>query len=389
MVEKEQLLRELKIKNSILVEGVNVQPDIFRHLDLGGTIKEQVNAMFANDHHEHAGIDFPTCMLFPNHFRVPFRWEKASPFELVYEDGTYLLKDRGKVINENIQFDRRADFYNDYTSDGIAMKTVAQDYGDQSLFVAYSNECALKDKGKDCLFCNINATRALYADVQNIQWKQPRQIGETIARAYEEGFNKVTISGGFIPERREVEYYIDVAEAIQDETGLEDFNGTATIGAPQDFSAYEKYKEAGYRTVATNLEMWDENFFRSICPGKYESCGNKQHWLNAIAYAGDVFGKFRVRSCFVGGIEPKSSLLEGVEYLVSKGILAFPTQWNVNVGSPLEGHRTPAPEWHFDVAQKVVSIYQKYGVTWENILDATAERDTVIHDLFRIEEGIF
>ena len=152
-------------------------------------------------------------------------------------------------------------------------------YFDEVAFVAYSNECSLKDKGKECLFCNINATKDAYGEAQGINWKYPKQIGETIAAAYKEGFKHVTISGGFIPERREVDYYLDVAESIQEYTGLEDFNGTACIGAPKDFSVIDKYKEVGFRTLATNLEVWDRNLFKAFCPGKEELSGGRDHWI--------------------------------------------------------------------------------------------------------------
>jgi hypothetical protein len=181
---------------------------------------------------------------------------------------------------------------------------------------------------------------------------------------------------------------VDVAEAIREATGLEDFNGTACVGAPIDFSAFDKYKEAGYRTVATNLEVWNENLFKEICPGKEEYCGGRQNWLNALDYELDVFGKFKVRSTFVSGLETKESLLEGIENLVSKGVIAIPSQWNVNVGSALEGHRTPTEEWHWEVFERTVAIYRKYGLTWDELNDATAGADTIVHDLFRLEEGI-
>ncbi|ADL53176.1 radical SAM protein [Clostridium cellulovorans] len=385
---KTVLYEELRLKNQLLVEGINVDPDIFKNLDLGGTIKEQVNALFAVDHHGHTGIDFPACIILPKGFRVGFHWDKGSQYSLKYNDGRFQLFDGDKLIIDKVIFEKRPNYYSLKTSDGTSMATVAQDYGYNHVFVAYSNECALKDKGKDCLFCNINATKDLYAESQNIKWKTAKQIGETVAAAYKEGNNKVTISGGFIPERREVDYYIDVAEAIKEYTGLQDFNGTATIGAPLDFSVFDKYKEAGYRTVAINLEVWDENIFKTICPGKSEECGGRENWLNAIEYALKVFGKFKVRSTFVSGLEPKSSILEAVEYLVSRGVIASPSQWNVNVGSALEGHRTPRPEWHFEVATKTVAIYRKYGVTWDELNDANASADTLIHDIFRVEEGL-
>jgi hypothetical protein len=268
------------------------------------------------------------------------------------------------------------------------MRTIAQDNGYGVIFIAYSNECALKDKGLDCLFCNINATKALYADAQGIAWKSPRQIGETVAAAFQEGFFKLTVSGGFIPERREVDYYIDVAEAIADALDQSEFNGTACVGAPNDFTVFEKYKEAGFQTIATNLEVWNEKLFEYICPGKSQICGGRENWLNALKEEVNVFGKHKVRSTFVSGLETKESLLQGIGYLADLGVIAVPSQWYVNVGSALAGHRTPEADWHFEVQERTADIYRNHHVTWEELRDATAESDTVAHDLFRLKEHI-
>lgn len=387
---KKLWLEELKLKNTLLVEGLNFEPTIFSHLDVGGKYIERVNALFALDKEAHKEYEFPSCFLLPNSkFRVGVLWNRNSPYSLQYEDGQYLILHNGKIVLDNLEFSKRPKYYSENTSDGTPMRTVAQDYGYKNMFVAYSNECSLKDQGKDCLFCNINATKNIYAECQNIKWKTAKQIGETVAAGFKEGFDKVTISGGFIPERREVDYYIDVAEAIKEATHLESFNGTACVGAPLDLTVFEKYKEAGYSSAATNLEIWNEKYFDVICPGKSEFCGGRKNWLDALDYELDVFGKFKVRSTFVSGIEPKESLLEGIEHLVSKGVIALPSQWNVNVGSALEGHRTPSTEWHWDVFERTVAIYRKYGLTWEEFRKATANPDTVAHDLLRIEEGIF
>ncbi|MGG7177848.1 radical SAM protein [Clostridium paraputrificum] len=385
---KKELYEQLRIRHEIGSSGINVDPEIFKHLDIGGTIKEQVNALFASDHENHPGIDFPTGFTIDTGFRFYFIWDKKSPYNIKYKEGVYSLYDNDKLLFNDLKFDKRPKYYNLKTSDGTEMSRVAQAYTNGQIFVAYSNECSLNEKGKDCLFCNINATKRIYGECQNIKWKTPKQIAETVAAAYKEGFNKLTISGGFVPERREVDYYIDVAEAIREETGLEDFNGTATIGAPLDYSVFDKYKEAGYRTTSINLEIWDSNIFKTICPGKDQECGGRDNWLKAIEYATGVFGKFRVRTTFVAGIEPKQSLLEGLEYFISRGVVAFPSQWNVNIGSALEGHRSPEAAWHYDVAVKTVALYRKYGLTWEQLYDAFPTTDTLIHDIFRIEEGL-
>ncbi|MDO4322952.1 MAG: nitrogen fixation protein NifB [Lachnospiraceae bacterium] len=388
---EKELYEEIRLKNSILVEGLSFEPGIFKNLDLGHTYVEGVNALFAQDKEAHRGIEFPSCFLTPKgNYQVRIRWFRDSRYTLEYEDGQYNIYERGSKVPvvENVRFKSRSAYYDQKTSDGTSMRTIAQDNGYGVIFIVYSNECSLKDKGLDCLFCNINATRAIYAEAQGISWRSPKQIGETVAAAYKEGFHKLTVSGGFVPERREVDYYIDVAEAIADATGLADFNGTACVGAPTDLSVFEKYKEAGFRTIATNMEVWNEKLFEYICPGKSQLCGGRQNWLDALREELNVFGRFKVRSTFVSGLETRESLLSGISYLVNQGVVAFPSQWYVNVGSAFEGHRTPEDAWHFDVAERTVDIYRSNGLTWEELRDATAESDSAVHDLFRLKEGI-
>jgi hypothetical protein len=386
---KRKLRDEIYLKNRILVEGVSFNPGIFKNLDLGGEYAEQVNVLFSQDRHAHGEIEFPGAFLTPEgKYIVVLRWNQDSFLSLRYEEGQYNLYDREKVLIEKVQFGKRPRYYGQRTSDGTVMRTVAVDYGYGAMFVAYSNECILKEKGVECLFCNINTTKAIYGETQQIKWKTPKQAGETVAAGYREGFDHVTISGGFVPERREVEYYIDVAEAIQDHTGLQDFNGTACVGAPLDLSVFEKYREAGYRTIATNLEIWNDKMFEVICPGKSLLCGGRKNWLAAIDEELRVFGKHRVRSTFVTGIEPRQSILEGLEYLSEKGVVVVPSQWYVNVGSSLEGCRTPTPEWHMEVFEKTAGFYRKYGFTWEEVRNACASADLPSHDLFRLEQGI-
>ena len=384
-----ELYDEIRLKNELLVEGLNFEPDIFKNLELGTKYSETIYAMFSYDREFHVDNAFPSFFLTPKgHYRVQVRWIRKSPYKLTYEDGRYIIRKGHSIVFDPVTFATRAEYYDKKTSDGTLMQTVAQDYGYGKIFIPYSNECALKDKGLDCLFCNINATKSSYANKQDINWKTANQIAETVAEAYKEGFDQLTISGGFIPERREVDYYVDVAEAIAETTGLDNFNGTACVGAPLDFSVFEKYKEAGYSTIATNLEIWNEGIFNAICPGKKDFCGGRQNWLNALDEELRVYGKYKVRSTFVAGIEPKQSLLEGIEYLVEKGVIAIPSQWNVNAGSALEGSRTPEPDWHWDVFEKTVAIWRKNGVTWEELRNATAGDYDVTHDLFRLYEGV-
>jgi hypothetical protein len=257
---------------------------------------------------------------------------------------------------------------------------------DKSIVVTYSTECSVKDNGKTCLFCVMNGTKGLEGPEYRPAWKYPHQIGETVKAAYDEGYKHVTITGGFVPERREVEYYLDVAEHIREALGTETFNGTACIGAPLDFSVIDKYKEAGFSTISFNTEVWGKNYFDIVCPGKVEACGGYDNWIKAIEYAIQVFGKGRVRSNFVVGLQPKEVLFEGFEYLASIGVVTVASPWVPGLGSPLEGHRTPTVDWHWDVQLRHADILRKYGRTYEEIFNATPTR-SLTHDIYQIEDG--
>lgn len=392
MSEYEELYEEIKFKNNIQVEGLDFPLDIFIDEDnygIGTKYSESINAMFSQDKESHKGVQFPACFITPKgHYQVRIRWNRTSRYKLIHENGRFDIidKDSEKVIYEDLKFRRRADYYKDKTSDGTQMRYVAQDNGLGVIFICYSNECSLKDKGEDCLFCNINATKATYGE--DIAWKTPAQIGETVKRAYADGYNHLTVSGGFIPERREVEYYLDVAETISDYLDGETFHGTVCVGAPEDFSVFEKYKEAGFSSIATNMEVWNANLFDYYCPGKSKHSGGHDRWLAALKKEVDVFGRYNVRSTFVAGLETKDSLLEGISYLAENGVIGNPSQWYVNVGSQLEGHRTPQPEWHWEVQERTAEIYINNGISWDQFRNATADPDTVAHDLFRLKQGI-
>jgi len=385
---KEKLYSEFELKMLISCEGVSFNKNVFKNLDLGGEYQEQVHTLFELDIDTHVGLDLPPKFILPNGILADFKADSRSDYRVEYENGQFYIVHKGNEVTR-VDFLKRPKYYAKKTSDGTNMRTVAVNYADDTLFVAYSNECSLKSTGKDCLFCNINATKDAYGHEQGIEWKYPKQIGETIAEAYKEGFKHLTISGGFIPERREVDYYLDVAESIQEYTGLEDFNGTATIGAPLDFSTIDKYKEVGYRTLAINLELWDKNFFKAYCPGKEDLCGGQEHWIKALEYGVKTFGFGKVRSMFVGGLETRKTTLEGIEYLASKGICAFISPWVPNPGSAFEGHRSPDWKWHLELAYKNAEILRKYGFTYDHIYDSSASATYPVHDIYRIEDGLF
>ncbi len=259
-ITRDELFNEIELSERIRNEGLYISPEVLATLDFEKETQEQIRACFDNNHETYTLSKLPTAVRLPSNYRIGVVYKHNAPYHIEKEDDAYVLYHEKELIDE-VTFIEKPKYFNEKTSDGVKMNTIAQEVGKTKITVAYSNECALKDKGLDCKFCNINATKNNFADLQGISWKTAKQIAETTKEAYKEGYQRITITGGFIPERREVEYYIDVAEAIRDLTGLDDFGGTACIGAPADLEVIDKYKEAGYSAISSNMEIWDANIF--------------------------------------------------------------------------------------------------------------------------------
>lgn len=389
---KQTLMKELEFSNTVGVEGIRFDPEIFKESFEEDENLKAMHLVFDGSTDDTANVDVPSGLRLPHGIPLGIKKNSRAPYELrKFEDGIYVTDLFGNQLSKTY-IPKSPEFCKHQTSDGTLMKTIlipggGKKYGEGHLTVDYSNECSLGEKGKDCRFCNINATKARFAEKECLKWKTPKQVAESVKKAYEEGYDNITVTGGYIPERREMESYLDIAEHIQEELGVEDFNGTVTIGAPKDISIIERYKEAGYTTMAMNIEIFGEEFFQAICPGKVEVCGDYNHWLEAIDYAVQVFGKGKVRSSIVSGLQPKKLLLEGIEMLAEKGVVTVVSNWNPGIGSQFEGHRTPYPEWHWDNQLKNYAILKRYGRTWKEIYDCSGASCAYLID--RIQDGSY
>ena len=346
---KQILINEAKLGLFLAEKGINYNPDEIRPFQ---DDYEQSSAY--NRQRGLTGISLPHGVTAQGGFN------RFTPYSLVVEDRKPVLYDDGTRIGE-ISFHKAHPVTRELLSDGEKFRHVANVSQEGGISVAYSNECSLKDKGEDCLFCSINE-RAKDGALNKVLIKSPKQVAEAYHLARQAGVgNHFRITGGFVPERREQEYYLDVADAIRER--YDSFYGVGIIGAPSEFSVLHKYKEAGFANISHNLEVWDRNLFAAICPGKEKRNGGWQHWVDSLEYAVDIFGKGNVHTNVVGGLAPLDSTLEGIEYLASKGIICHFSAFRPEKGTPLEGYRSPEAAWHWELLDKGTEIFRRYGFT--------------------------
>ena len=321
----------------------------------------------------------------PHGISARSHYNKWTPYALQVEDSSVVLYDDGEVVGP-ITFHVSPAVAETTLKSGVRLRDVAGLNQEGGMHVMYSAECSLKNKGLDCYFCGFNE-RAKDGNANKVPMKSARQVAEAYKLARLAGqANHFRITGGFIPERREVEYYIDVADAIHED--FEHFFGVAVIGAPADFKVLHQYKEVGFENVSHNLEIWNKDIFAAICPGKEKETGGWRHWVDALEYSVGVFGKGNVHTNFVGGLEPIDSVLEGIEYLASKGVVAHFSAFRPEVGTQLEGWRSPEAAWHFRLLEKGTSIFQRYGFTTLQLYSGPASGPHS-GEVFRIKAGDF
>lgn len=382
---KAELYKVKEAQKQILIEEAKLSLNLFEH---GVSFNLEELQKFQDPIEQKSGFNRGgglTGFTLPHGYSARVKYSRWTPYSLVVEDGKPVLYDETTRIGE-ISFNKGNPVSEQTLSTGEKVRDIVNVTALGGLHVTYSTECSLKDLGEDCFFCAVNE-RAKDGERNPVLLKTPKQVAEAYDIARKAGAaNHFRITGGFVPERRELEYYLDVADAIRAKHSS--FYGCAVVGAPADLSVLPKYREAGFANISTNIEVWDKNLFAAICPGKEKRNGGYKHWVESLERSVDVFGKGNVHSTIVGGLEPKESTLEGIEYLASKGVICHFSAFRPEKGTPFFGYRSPEASFHWDILDKGTEIYRRYGFTTLQLQSGPASGPHSAQ-LFQIKNGEF
>ena len=127
-----------------------------------------------------------------------------------------------------------------------------------------------------------------------------------------------------------------------------------------DNTQYEGYiqhlYDIGVHGLSINMELNSQRCLKKFCPEKY-AIGQK-NYLDFLKKAVKIFGKDRVRSLLIVGIEPLEETLKGVEKLAKIGVNP--------VLSPLfpygEANFPPKADLFIEAKEKSEKICEKYNV---------------------------
>jgi hypothetical protein len=259
------------------------------------------------------------------------------------DSGYTLLNDDQPGKEQKIQFEPLPKWMQQQTLDGFPMaNTGVSLHGDMAVVnVAPGCDYFLeKHNGESmrCAFCAYGAPdeRTTHLGQKPGQVSLPaatyKRMQETLSAAIEETtINHIYLVGGSMRDwHDEGERFIELAQAVQ---AINKKNIPVTCGSgaiPADIQKH-LFQRSLVDSVCFNLEVWPESLFAKVCPGKNKFVGFDR-WLESLETAVSLWGKGRVYSAMVAGIElePEHNMswesavelaIKGAEDLCRRGVI--------------------------------------------------------------------
>ena len=230
--------------------------------------------------------------------------------------------------------------------------------------------CYNYDSGQGCKYCGLFAYPISKAPSIDLFPKITALQVEMAVIAAQNGWRgTLSITGGALPPSQRsqmvnrLEMVMDQLRESLDKKILSQLHVAPNMYPPDDLEEMYIWKDMGVNAAEFDLEVMDPAYFKAICPGKSKAC-SYDRWKEAQEAAVKIFGRGRGSfQSMVTGIEPMSSLVEGLEERISKGVYSAPLVVIPARGSPYEQFRPPTADWFVEANEKIADSYFRYADT--------------------------
>lgn len=309
---------------------------------------------------------------------APFEASKAVLIDYKNERLVAIIEEE-VVEGVQIEYVKEPSYYKLQTSKGTPVKRLVSACGLDELNIWPWHDCALSQK---CKFCGINTIlhesesqdffTSLSLSRDPMKWELNKEaflteLTEAIHLAkndecYDEHLHLILISGNLTNAQLDLQakIYSDIATSLQQSVGEKSTEGVvAVMMPPKDPALLQQMKDAGIDIVVFNLEVAQNPYFNEIVPGK--AVLGRDFILERLEQSVEIFGRDKVWSNFVFGLEPVEGLLELCEELAMKGITPGANVLHIDQGSVLDA-TPPTVEEIIYFFQKLGEIYKKYDL---------------------------
>lgn len=349
----DQTIDSIDLKVLLLSRGMYVRPEVFEAL---GTTHR-----ISPDPYECSSLILPDQTVVHIADVGP-----SAEFHLAVGPGRTPRLLYGDQIVAEVSLPPVTAFYRQVASSGTPFRGMAILQGLDVLTFPYLWSCDYAKAGHACRFCHCgNLTQMQWAagNQQEVVFS-PRDVAEAVHYAVnvERCARYVQLTGGssFNPDG-ECGRTIQVLRAIDDLAGLDSIPGQLIVYTtpPAHTAEIDRLFDAGADCVACDIEIWDEDLARQICPGKSRWTGRQRH-LDTLLYVAQRYGRGKALSTFVVGLEPAESFLAGAEYLASHGVVPIPSVWMPHGLPRYTGFEATDLGFYRQICTGLAEIYERH-----------------------------
>jgi len=288
---------------------------------------------------------------------VHLKNKKETPWSIeVNKSGQVELHFEDKSVTP-ISFSPRPNFFDKKLSNEKLAQQEIVLYGKYSLSLFNRGWCYFFGTKEQCKFCSLGTTRD-DVGADNIFNIFPPIAEEAAIMAFKEEprIKHVDYCAGTHPDNNiGIKQQMDLIKVVSKVAPRGITHHLLTF-PPDDLNLLAELKAAGLNSIAFNLEVFDENLFKEICPGKQSHYGYGK-FFDAFDEAVRVFGKGNVYCGFVGGLEPIKSLRKGFDELLKRDVVPSINWFHPDPESDYKNMARPSKEYIFEAAKAMSYIY--------------------------------
>jgi hypothetical protein len=243
---------------------------------------------------------------------VEARAAAGSPFTLVADGRRFQLVRRDDAGTEVERLPVRAiprpGFYERRTSRGTPMWRAATVQGNH-LLVAPGGACGFSVRGMPCRFCVEGARGGSARDAA----VPVEDVLEAVRAAFAEGVAEFVYfnTAAYDADDGGLAFLAPYIEAVRRHF---DTLVAAQVHPPRTNRWIDRAYAMGVDAISFNLEIFDAELLERHCVGRARYIG-RDRYLEALAYAAEIFPSGTVWSDLVFGLEPPESTMAGIEAL--------------------------------------------------------------------------
>lgn len=242
----------------------------------------------------------------------------STPYALTQTGDAYAItikpgfEDESEAKPSPVKIYPRAHFFQHKTSQGLPFGRIGTVHGPY-LALSPSNRCTFLGSVDMCRFCGVGAGAGTHEGVpveDILEAVRLAQAEHPVSVVYLSVGHLGTDDGGVLflePYVAAIKKHFDILVAVD-------------ALPPADDAWIDRTYGMGVDAISYNLEIYDPELFKVICPGPARVIG-RQRFLNALKYATTVFPSGAVTCHLIVGLEPLESTRAGIKDLTERGVL--------------------------------------------------------------------